>query len=197
VASANAVVYCGATPVFADSHAGTWNLDPDDVASKITPRTKAIMAVHLYGEPADMTALRNVADAHGLALIEDAAEAHGATVGGRPVGSLGEVAAFSFYGNKIITTGEGGMLTTDDEELAARARLFWGQGQDPGRLYWFPVVGHNYRMTNIEAAIGLAQLERIDENIGASDATQLLLEDEQITMDIMRGLIFRGWVNLG
>ena len=160
VATANAVTYCGARPVFVDAEPGSWNLDPAQVASKITPRTKGIIAVHLYGNPVDMDALRALASRHGLFLLEDAAEAHGALHRGRPAGSLGDIAAFSFYGNKIIATGEGGMVTTDDDALAARVRLLRGQGMDPERRYWFPVVGYNYRMMNIPAAIGLAQLER-------------------------------------
>jgi perosamine synthetase len=160
VATANAVTYCGARPVFADSEPESWNLDPAHVASKITPRTKGIIAVHLYGNPVDMDALRDLASRHGLFLLEDAAEAHGALYKGRRAGSLGDVAAFSFYGNKIIATGEGGMVTTDDDALAARVRLLRGQGMDTERRYWFPVIGYNYRMMNIPAAIGLAQLER-------------------------------------
>src|SRR5215207_70189 len=160
VATANAVTYCGARPVFADSEPETWNLDPAQVAAKVTPRTKGIVAVHLYGNPAEMDTLRALASRHGLFLVEDAAEAHGALHRGRRAGSLGDLAAFSFYGNKIIATGEGGMVVTDDDALAARVRLLRGQGMDPERRYWFPVVGYNYRMMNIPAAIGLAQLER-------------------------------------
>lgn len=159
VATANAVTYCGARPVFVDSEPETWNLDPAQVAAKITPRTKGIVAVHLYGNPVDVDALRALASRHGLFLLEDAAEAHGALHRGRRAGSLGDVAAFSFYGNKIIATGEGGMVTTDDDALAARVRLLRGQGMDTERRYWFPVVGYNYRMMNLPAAIGLAQLE--------------------------------------
>jgi perosamine synthetase len=166
VATANAVTYCGARPVFADSEPETWNLDPAQVASKITPRTRGIVAVHLYGHPAEMDALRALASRHGLFLLEDAAEAHGALYKGRPAGSLGDIAAFSFYGNKIIATGEGGMVTTDDDALAARVRLLRGQGMDTERRYWFPVVGYNYRMMNIPAAIGLAQLERAGWHMG-------------------------------
>lgn len=161
VASANAVRYCGAVPVLADVDATTMAIDPADAARRITPRTKAIMPVHLYGHPADMTALKRLADEHGLALVEDAAEAHTATWEGRPVGSLGTVGVFSFFGNKVVTTGEGGAVTTDDDELAARLRLLRGQGMDPARRYWFPVVGFNYRMTNVAAAIGCAQLEQL------------------------------------
>ena len=162
VATANAVHYVGATPVFADSESATWNLDPEDVARKITRKTKAIIAVHLYGHPADMDALAALAKAHGLALVEDAAEAHGAEYKGRRAGNLGDVSTFSFYGNKNLTTGEGGMCLTDNAELADRIRLLRGQGMDPQRRYWFPVIGYNYRMTNIAAAIGVAQLERAD-----------------------------------
>ena len=167
VASANAVTYCGATPVLADAEPVSMNLDPARIEALITPRTKAIIAVHLYGHPADMDALADIANRHGIALVEDAAEAHGASYKGRTVGSIGRVAMFSFFGNKILTTGEGGMLTTNDAELAARLRLHRGQGMDPKRRYWFPVVGYNYRMTNIQAAIGLAQLEKVDEHLEA------------------------------
>jgi perosamine synthetase len=162
IASPNSVVYCGATPVFADVDPKTWTLDPQDVARKITTHTKAIMPVHLYGHPADMQPLHDLAQAHGLVIIEDAAEAHGAEYRGQRVGGIGEIATFSFFGNKIITTGEGGMVTTNSDDLAQQVRLYKGQGMDPQRRYWFPVVGYNYRMTNIQAAIGLAQLEKID-----------------------------------
>jgi len=162
VASANAVRYCNAVPVFVDNDIRSFNLDPDEVAAKITGRTKGIMAVHLYGHPADLDPILELAEKHGLFVLEDAAEAVGARYKDRLIGGHGTCAAFSFFGNKIITTGEGGMITTNDEKLAARLRLLRGQGMDPQQRYWFPVIGFNYRMTNIEAAIGLAQLERID-----------------------------------
>jgi perosamine synthetase len=161
VASANAVTYCGAKPVLADVDPVTWTLDPQDVARKISPATRAIMPVHLYGHPADIDPILELASVHHLSVVEDAAEAHGAEYKGRRVGGLGDVGVFSFFGNKIITTGEGGMITTDDKKLADKIRLLKGQGMDPARRYWFPIVGYNYRMTNIQAAIGLAQLERI------------------------------------
>lgn len=167
IASANAVRYCGATPVFVDNDRRTFNLDPADVLAKITPRTRGIMPVHLYGHPADMDPILEMARARGLFVLEDAAEAVGATYKGRPVGGLGDCATFSFFGNKIITTGEGGMVTTNDDDLAARLRLYRGQGMDPERRYWFPVVGYNYRMTNLAAAIGLAQLERVEDHLAA------------------------------
>ena len=170
IATANAVHYTGATPVFADVTASDWGLDPAHVESLVSPRTRAIIAVHLYGHPADMPALRAVADRHGLALVEDAAEAPFATCHGQLAGSLGDVATFSFYGNKIVSSGEGGAVTTNDAALAARMRLLRGQGMDPNRRYYFPVVGFNYRMTNVAAAIACAQLARADEMLDARRA---------------------------
>jgi perosamine synthetase len=161
-ATANAVRYCGGTPVFVDCDPITWTIDPDQVAGRIGSRTRGIIVVHLFGHPGDMAPIQQLADRHGLFVLEDAAQAHGAEYRGRRAGSLGRAATFSFFGNKIITTGEGGMVTTDDADLAARMRLLKSHGMDPVRRYWFPVVGYNYRMTNIAAAIGLAQLEKID-----------------------------------
>ncbi len=163
VATANAVAYTGATPIFVDSEPHTWNLDPEAVARAITPRARAIIAVHLYGHPADMDPLRALADEHGLTLIEDAAEAHGARYKGQRVGSLSDAAVFSFYGNKIITTGEGGMVLTDDATLAERCFFLENQARHKENPYWHPEIGYNYRMTNIQAALGVAQLERIEE----------------------------------
>lgn len=160
IASVNAIVYTGATPVFADSVASTWQLSVADVRAKITPKTRAIMAVHLYGHPCDMPALRALADEHGLFLVEDCAEAFGSYIGERHVGNFGHIATYSFFGNKTITTGEGGMVTTDDETLHDRMVHYKGQGLAKHRQYWHDVVGYNYRMTNICAAIGLAQLEQ-------------------------------------
>lgn len=163
VATANAVRYCGATPVLVDVCADTMNIAPSDIERRITSRTRGIIPVHLYGHPADMEAVNQIAQRHGLWVVEDAAEAHGAEVLGNRVGGLSTCATFSFFGNKIITTGEGGMVTTNDDDLAARLRLYRGQGMDPKRRYWFPVVGYNYRMTNIQAAIGLGQMEGIEK----------------------------------
>lgn len=162
VATANAVSYCGATPVFVDSEPETWNMDTSLLEDLITPRTKGIVVVHIYGHPVDMHPVLAVARKHGLFVIEDAAEAHGAEYKGRKVGSIGDIATFSFYGNKIITSGEGGMVISRNDSLASKVRQLKGQGMDLNRRYWFPVIGYNYRMTNVAAAIGLAQLEKVN-----------------------------------
>ncbi len=162
IASVNTISHAGATPVFAESRWADWLLDPASVEARITPRTRAIMAVHLYGAACDMAALRAIADRHGLALVEDAAEALGTTIAGRPVGSFGDAAAFSFFGNKTVTTGEGGMAVCRDDALGLRLLQARGQGQSFARRYWHEVMGFNYRMTNVAAAIGCAQMERLD-----------------------------------
>ena len=165
IATANAVRYCGAEPVFADIEPETWCLDPNAVETAVTDRTRGVIAVHLYGHPADMDAIQTVADRHGLWIVEDAAESHGAKYRGRPTGGLGSIGVFSFYGNKIVTSGEGGAITVDDRELEERIRLLRGQGMDPARRYYFPIVGYNYRLTNVACAILCAQLERFPELI--------------------------------
>jgi perosamine synthetase len=167
IATANAVRYCGATPVFIDCDEETLNIDVAAIESKMTPRTRAIIPVHLYGHPVDMDPILELADKNKVYVVEDAAEAHGAKYKGRMVGSIGTCATFSFYGNKILTTGEGGMVTTNDDVLAAKLRLYRGQGMDPNHRYWHPVIGYNYRMTNIAAAIGCAQLERVDKALAS------------------------------
>jgi perosamine synthetase len=163
VASANAIAYCGATPVFVDSLADTWQIDPDDILRKLTPRTRAILVVHLYGHPCEMGVICRIAEQHRLFVIEDCAEAIGTRYRDRHVGTFGDIATFSFFGNKTITTGEGGMVVTNDPTLFERTLHFKGQGLAAHREYWHDVIGYNYRMTNICAAIGLAQLERVDE----------------------------------
>lgn len=162
VASVNAIAYTGATPVFVDSVRETWQMDVRDIEAKLTPRTRAIMVVHLYGHPCDMGAISALAVRHNLFVIEDCAEAFGSLYQGKPVGSFGNVATFSFFGNKTITTGEGGMVVTDDKTLHERALHYKGQGLAAHREYWHDVIGYNYRMTNICAALGLAQLEQAD-----------------------------------
>jgi perosamine synthetase len=160
VAAANAVRYVGAEPVFVDVDAETWCLDPQKIEAAITARTKGIIAVHLYGHPAEMDRINHIARVKGLWVIEDAAEAPFATYKGRRVGGLAEIGTFSFYGNKIVTSGEGGALTLNDPQLEARARMIRNQGMDPQRRYHFPITGHNFRLTNVACAILCAQLER-------------------------------------
>lgn len=163
VATAASVVHAGATPVLVDVDPVTGCIDPELVEGAISPRTRAIIAVHLFGHPADMTALRAIAARHGIVVLEDAAEAHGARLGGVTVGGLGQAACFSFYGNKLITTGEGGCITTDDDAFAERARFLKDHAMSRERRYWHPAVGFNYRMTNLQAALGCAQIERFPE----------------------------------
>lgn len=186
IATANAVRYTGATPVLVDSEPVTWNLDLQQVADAVGPRTKAVVPVHTYGHPVEMDAVNELADEHGLWVIEDAAEAHGASYKGRKVGSLGDAACFSFYGNKILTTGEGGMITTDNGEFAGLARNLRDHAFSRERHFWHRYVGFNYRMTNLQAAVGLAQTERLDEYVAARRRnaalyTELLAEVDGIT----------------
>jgi perosamine synthetase len=161
IASVNTIAQCGATPVFVESRRSDWLMDLDDVARRVTPRTKAVLPVHLYGHACDMPALQALAARHGIAIVEDCAEALGTTLSGRHVGTFGEVGTFSFFGNKTVTTGEGGMVITNNADLSMRLRQTKGQGQSLTRRYWHDILGFNYRMTNIAAAIGTAQMERL------------------------------------
>jgi perosamine synthetase len=163
IASVNSIVYCGATPVFVDSLSETWQVDPNDIVKKITAKTKAIMVVHLYGQSCDMDSICKIAREHNLFLIEDCAEAFGTYYHNKHVGSFGDISTYSFFGNKTITCGEGGMVATNNETLYRRAVHLKGQGLAEHRQYWHDVVGYNYRMTNISCAIGMAQLERSED----------------------------------
>ena len=163
ISTANAISYLGAKPIPVDVEPDTWNIDPDKIEAKITDKTRAIIPIHTYGHPANMDRLQSIADKYGLDIVEDAAEAHGAEYKGKRVGSFGKMASFSFYANKIITTGEGGMIVTDDEELAERIGTLRNYGFTQERHFWHKVMGFSYRMTNLQAAIGLGQFERIDE----------------------------------
>jgi perosamine synthetase len=165
IGTANPVTYVGATPVFVDSNIETWNVDPKAVERVITRNTRAIIVVHLYGHPAQMDEILAIAKRHGIYVIEDACEAHGAEYRGNKVGSLGTFGCFSFFGNKIITTGEGGMLVTDQFPLVERARMLRDHGMSGRKKYWHSHIGFNYRMTNLQAALGVAQMERIDHVI--------------------------------
>lgn len=162
VATANAVVYTGATPVFADVDPVTWNISIDEIERLITPKTKAIIPVHLYGHPAEMDEINAIAAQHGLYVVEDAAQSHGARYKGKRTGGLGHIGSFSMMANKIVTTGEGGMVTTNDPELMQRCRQLRDHAMDLNQRYWHTEVGFNYRMTNLQAAVGVAQLEQAE-----------------------------------
>jgi perosamine synthetase len=165
VSCALAAIYNGLTPVLVDSDPETWCMDVSRVAERITPRTRAVMPVHIYGHPVDMDPLREIARQHDLVIVEDAAEAHGATYKGRRCGSLGDVSCFSFYANKIVTTGEGGMVLTDDDAVAETARSKRNLCFQEQHRFYHEDLGFNFRMTNIQAAIGVAQLERIEQTV--------------------------------
>ena len=162
IATANAVTYTGAKPVFVDSTSDYWGIDPEKIEDAITLRTKAIIPVHLYGHPCDMDAILGIAGIYSLYVIEDCAEAHGAEYKDRKVGSFGDISCFSYFANKMITTGEGGMCLTNNTKLFNKMRILRDHGMSPQRRYWHDVVGFNYRMTNMQAAIGVAQMAKLD-----------------------------------
>lgn len=162
-ATINAVLYCGATPVIVDVDRHTWCMSLESVKHACTAETKAIIPVHLYGRPAEIGPIAEFARGRGIAVVEDCAEAHGARYRGRAVGQFGDVSCFSFYANKIVTTGEGGMCLTDSEDLAKSLRILRDHGMSPDRSYWHERVGYNYRITNLQAAIGQSQLWRVNE----------------------------------
>lgn len=179
IATANSVRYCNAIPVLTDVAPDSWNLCPDAVRRAITPKTRAIIPVHLYGNPAAMHELLNIAAEHNLLVIEDCAEALGASYSGQKTGTFGHINCFSFFGNKIITTGEGGMCITNDDKLAERMRVLRDHGMNRSKKYWYDEVGFNYRMTNLQAALGVAQFEQLD---------QLLTIRDQISQHYHRAL---------
>ena len=186
IAAANAVIYSGAKPVLIDSEEETWNINPSLIEEKITKRTRAIMVMHTYGHPCDMNPILKIAKKHDLKVIEDAAEAHGAEYKGKMVGSLSDVAAFSFYANKIITTGEGGMVITNDEKIADKTRLLKDHAFTKPR-FLHEQLGFNYRMTNIQAAIGVAQMEHVNKLVearrnNAKHYNKLLKDIEGVTL---------------
>ncbi len=162
-ASINAIIHAGAVPVLADVDPETWTIDLDELKRLITPKTKAVMPVHLYGQPARLDEIRSIATENGILVVEDCAEALGATYKERRIGLDGDCACFSFFANKSITTGEGGMLVFKDAELASRARILRDHGMSPKKRYWHDFAGFNFRMTNMQAAVGVAQIERINE----------------------------------
>jgi perosamine synthetase len=191
IATANAIRYTGATAVLVDAERETWNMDVGRVEAALTPRTRGVLVVHTYGHPVDMDPLLELADRRGLWVVEDAAEAHGARYKGRPAGSLGRAASFSFYANKIVTTGEGGMVTTNDEELARLGRRLRDHAFSDERHFWHKYLGFNYRMTNLQAAVGLAQTERLEEfveirRVNAARYTRRLARVPGLTLPVER-----------
>ena len=171
VSVANAVTFVGAKPVFLDSHPEYWCVDPSKIVENIDKKTKALIAVHLYGHPCDMDKILKIATDYDLHIIEDCAEAHGSEYKSKKTGSFSTISCFSFYGNKIITTGEGGMCLTNDEQLSERMKILRDHGMNPNRKYWHDVIGFNYRMTNLQAALGVAQLRKIDQLINKKRET--------------------------
>jgi perosamine synthetase len=199
IASVNAISYTGAIPVFVDSLGDTWQVNPVDIQKKITTRTKAVMAVHLYGHPCEMDEIVQICNKNGLFLVEDCAEAIGSKYKGKHVGTFGDISTFSFFGNKTITTGEGGMVVTNDETLFNRSVHFKGQGLANHRQYWHDVIGYNYRMTNISAAIGLAQLEQVDsfleKKIAIANWYMELIKNPKVEFHIgSKGIIHSYWM---
>lgn len=183
ISCAAAIVRAGATPVVVDADPLTWNMKVDELEEKITDRTRAIMVVHIYGLPTEMNSVQVIAEKHGLAVIEDAAEAIGQTYRGKECGSFGTISTFSFYPNKHVTTGEGGMVLTNDDALAERCRSLRNLCFERGRRFVHKEIGWNYRMSNLQAAIGLAQLERLDKHLAIKRVvgkryTELLLNLE-------------------
>ena len=172
VSTATAVVHAGATPIFADVRYSDWCIDLESVKNLISSQTKAIIPVHLYGHPANMRGLCDLASKYNLYVIEDAAEAHGAEFEGKKVGSIGTCSTFSFYGNKIISTGEGGVITTDSDDIAERARFLRDHAMSKSKKYWHSEIGFNFRMTNMQAALGVAQLSQITSFL--SDRNRIL-----------------------
>jgi len=177
-ATINAVIHAGAIPVIVDVEDDFWTICPKEIEKAITSKTKAIIPVHIYGQPCDMESIMDIANKYSLYVIEDCAEAHGATFNGRKVGSFGDISCFSFFGNKIITTGEGGMCVTASSELDERMRMLRDHGMSKEKRYWHEEVGFNYRMTNLQAAIGCAQLERIDDILGENSRLEELYKEE-------------------
>lgn len=188
VSPVNAVIYQGAVPVLVDAENVTWGIDPLLIEKSISKRTKAIIAVHMYGNPAKIDEIREIAEKHDLYLIEDCAESVGAQYNKRKVGTGGIISCFSFYGNKIITTGEGGMCATDDKEIEEQMRVLRDHGMLTTRRYWHDFIGYNYRMTNMQAALGLAQLSRIEKVIArkrelAKEYSELLSPELELQRD--------------
>ena len=188
IATSNSVRYCNAIPLLAEVELDDWNLSADTIRDAITPSTKAIIPVHLYGNPANMEDIMELANGKNLLVIEDCAEATGATISGRKVGTYGHISCFSFFGNKIMTTGEGGMCITNDDALAEKMRILRDHGMNRNRKYWYDELGFNYRMTNMQAAVGLAQIEQLDSLLASRDAIYKRYKE---TLSGCRGIVFQ------
>jgi perosamine synthetase len=182
-ATINAVLYCGATPVIVDVDKDRWTICPISIEAAINDKTKAIIPVHVYGQPCEMDKIMEISEKYNLFVIEDCAEAHGSEFKGKKVGSFGHISTFSFFANKIITTGEGGMCITASRELDTKMRILRDHGMSPTKRYWHDVVGYNYRMTNLQASIGCAQLERIDEILEQRNHIELSYKSSFIDSD--------------
>lgn len=188
-----AALRLGATPVLVDVTPDTWGMDVTQIAAKITPRTKAIMPVHMYGHPVDMDPVLELARQHHLVVIEDAAEVHGAEYRGRRCGSIGHISAWSFYANKIINTGEGGMVLTSDDVMAERAASYRNLCFRPERRFFHTELGYNFRMTNMQAALGVAQMERIDEFVAIKRRLGALYRDRLASIPGLRFQVEKPW----
>lgn len=174
IATAFAVIYTGATPVLVDSESETGNIDVTKIEKKISPKTKVVLPVHIYGHPCDMDPIMNLARKYKLAVVEDAAEAHGAEYKGRRVGGVGQIGCFSFYANKIITMGEGGCVVTNNEKLFQKLNMLHDLAHSPKKRFFHIAVGFNYRLTNLQAAVGMAQLEQADKFVEARRGNAVL-----------------------
>ncbi len=186
VATVNPVVYVGATPVFADVNIDTWNIDPGNIEKVITKKTKAIIPVHLYGNPCNMDAIMRIAGKYGLYVIEDATESLGAKYKDKHTGTFGDFGCFSFNGNKIITTGGGGMITGNNGRKISHVKMLVNQARDEGKEYYHPEVGFNYRMTNIEASLGLGQMEKLDDFLAKKKKFNTIYREELKDMEFVR-----------
>lgn len=193
ISCALAAIRLGAVPVLVDAEPETWNMDVSQVEARITPRTRAIMPVHIYGHPVDMDPVLALAQKHHLAVVEDAAEVHGAEYKGLKCGRIGDVSAFSFYANKIITTGEGGMVLTSSSRMAERARSYRNLCFRPEKRFYHTEIGYNFRMTNVQAALGVAQVERIDELIGIKRRLGAYYREKLSRLDGVKCQIEKPW----
>jgi len=193
ISCAIGIIRCGAKPVLVDAEPETWNMDTSQIEAKITRKTRAIMPVHIYGHPVDMEPVMDLARKYKLKVIEDAAEVHGAEYKGKKAGSMGHAGCFSFYANKIVASGEGGMVVTDDETIADRARAYRNLCFRPEKRFYHTELGYNFRMTNLQAAVALAQLERINEHIRIKRRMAAAYEERLKDLDAIRLPIEKEW----